>query len=188
VPLSGAAPDGSRLVVLRGETVIVLDPASGDVLVSDELAAAGTLTRVAFSADSRTMAVGSDSGRLFFLDAATLERVAPDRLVTAGFVIDLQMSPDGRLLAAMGTDGDVTLFDARTWRPYGKPVVDGLSWGFLSFTQASLRIYGGSGSDYELSTDPAEWVVAGCRIANTELTAEESAVILPGEPVEPTCG
>ena len=60
--------------------------------------------------------------------------------------------------------------------------------GFLSFTDDSLRIYGETGPDYELSTDPAEWVAAGCRIANTELTAEESAVILPGEPVEPTCG
>ena len=77
------------------------------------------------------MVLGSDSGRLYFLDVATLERVAPDRLVTAGFVIDLQLSPDGSMLAAMGTDGDVTLFDAATWRPYGKPVVDGLGWGFL---------------------------------------------------------
>ena len=113
--------------------------------------------------------------------------MAPDRLVTAGFVIDLQLSPDGSMLAAMGTDGDVTLFDAATWRPFGKPVVDGLGWGFLSFTEDSLRIYGEIGSDYELSTDPAEWVAAGCRTANTELTPEESAVILPGEPVEPTC-
>ena len=133
------------------------------------------------------MAVGSVSGRLYFLDVATLERVAPDRLVTAGFVTDLQLSPDGSILAAMGSDGDVTLFDAATWRPFGKPVVDGLGEGFLSFTQDSLRIYGETGADYELSTDPAQWAAAGCRIANTEFTAEESAVILPGEPVKPTC-
>ena len=187
LPLAGAAPDGSLLVVLRGETVILLDPASGDEVVSKELTGAGGLTRVAFSADSHTMAVGSVTGRLYFLDVATLERVAPDRRVTAGLVIDLQVSPDGSMLAAMGADGDVTLFDTTTWRPYGKPVVDGLGRGFLSFTDHSLRIYGEDGPDYELSTDPAEWVAAGCRIANTELTPEESAVILPGEPVEPTC-
>ena len=187
LPLSGAARDGSKLVVLRNETVLVLDPDSGDVVVSAELSGAGSLTRAAFSADGRTVVLGSDRGRLYFLDAQTLERVAPDRLVTAGFVIDLQLSPDGALLAAMGTDGDVTLFDAATWRPYGKPVVDGLGWGFLSFTDDTLRIYGEVGPDYELSTDPDEWVAAGCRVANTELTPEESAVILPGEPVEPTC-
>jgi WD40 repeat protein len=186
-PQAGAAPDGSRLVVLRNDTVVLLDPANGEEVVSADLTGAGILTRVVFSADSRTIALGSDSGRLFFLDATTLERVAPDRLVTAGFVIDLQLSPDGSMLAAMGTDGDVTLFDAATWRPLGKPVVDGLGWGFLSFTDDSLRMYGEVGPDYELSTDPAEWVATACRIANTEITAEESAVILPGEPVRPTC-
>ena len=82
--------------------------------------------------------------------------MAPDRLVTAGIVIDLQVSPDGSMLAAMGSDGDVTLFDTTTWRPYGKPVVDGLGLGFLSFTDDTLRIYGETGPDYELSTDPAD--------------------------------
>ncbi len=187
LPLSGVAPDGSRLVVLRGEKLILLDPATGKEVISEELAGAGTLTRVAFSADSHTLALGSASGRLYFLDVATLERAAPDRRVTAGLVVDLQVSPDGSMLAAMGADGDVTLFDPTTWRPYGKPVVDGLGRGFLSFTEDSLRIYGEDGLDYELSTDPTEWVAAACRVANTELTPEESAVLLPGEPVEPTC-
>ena len=90
-------------------------------------------------------------------------------------MIDLQVSPDGSILAAMGAEGDVTLFDPTTWRPFGKPVVDGLGKGFLSFTDDSLRMYGETGPDYELSTDPADWVAAGCRTANTELTPEESA-------------
>ena len=185
--LSGAAPDGSRLVLLRNARVILLDPDSGEEVASTEVPHEGSLTRVAFSADSRTLVLGSDSGRLFFLDAATLEPVAPARLVTSGFVVDVQLSPDGSILAAMGADGDVTLFDSTTWRPFGKPVVDGLGWGFLSFTGDTLRIYGEDGHDYELSTDPAAWVAAGCRLANTDLTPEESAVLLPGEPVEPTC-
>ena len=33
LPLAGAAPDGSLLVVLRGETLILLDPASGEEVV-----------------------------------------------------------------------------------------------------------------------------------------------------------
>ena len=62
LPLAGAAPDGSLLAVLRGETVILLDPASGEEVVSEELTGAGgALTRVVFSADSRTLAVGSQS-------------------------------------------------------------------------------------------------------------------------------
>ena len=42
-------------------------------------------------------------------------------------------------------------------------------------------------ADAAIGTDPAAWVEAACRVANTELTPEESALILPGEPVRPTC-
>ena len=41
LPLAGAAPDGSLLAVLRGETLILLDPASGDEVVSEELTGGG---------------------------------------------------------------------------------------------------------------------------------------------------
>ena len=90
------------------------------------------------------MVVGSASGHLHFLDAASLAPVAPARLVTASWVLDLQLSPDGRLLAVMGSDGDVTLYDTSTWRPYGKPFVDKLGWGFLAFDGDVLRVYGGA--------------------------------------------
>ncbi len=87
----------------------------------------------------------------------------------------------------MGSDGDVTLYDTSTWRPYGKPVLDELGWGFLVFDDDRLRVYGEFGADHEVDIDPQAWVEAGCRSANTTLTAAESAVILPGEPVAPTC-
>ena len=148
LPLAGAAPDGSRLVVLRSETVIVLDPASGEEVVSQELPDAAALTRVAFSADSRTMALGSVSGRLYFLDVATLERVAPDRLVTAGFVTDLQLSPDGSILAAMGSDGDVTLFDP----PRGGPSASRSSTGSARGSCRSPRTACGSTARPEPTT------------------------------------
>ena len=127
-----------------------------------------------FSADSRTLAVGSQSGRLYFLDGATLERVAPDRRLTAGIVIDLQVSPDGSILAAMGADGDVTLFDPTTWRPFGKPVVDGLGRGFLSFTDDSLRMYGETGPDYELVDGPRR--VGGGRVPDRQHRADARGV------------
>ena len=102
-------------------------------------------------------------------------------------MLDLQLSPDGRQLAVMGSDGDVTLYDTSTWRPYGKPVVDKLGWGFLSYDDDVLRVYGEFGADVEISADPRSWVTAGCRAANTRLTPAESAVILPSEPLAPTC-
>ncbi|MFC6422050.1 BTAD domain-containing putative transcriptional regulator [Ornithinimicrobium tianjinense] len=185
--LAAAADDDSRMAVLRGTSVVVLSGEDGAASASLDLPGTMALSRALYSADGQTLVVGSLSGRLHFLDAGTLRRVAPDRLVTAGYVVDLQRSPDGSTIAVMGSDGDVTLLDATTWRPYGKPVVDGLGWGFLAFDERQLRIYGELGPDAAIGTDPAAWVEAACRVANTDLTPEESALILPGEPVRPTC-
>jgi DNA-binding SARP family transcriptional activator/outer membrane protein assembly factor BamB len=187
-PLAGISRDGTRMAVTRGETVVTVDPGTGREIASKHLVGSRVAARPLYSEDGETLVVGTMSGHLSFLDADTLERVAPDRLVTAGFVLDAQLSPDGSVLAVMGTDGDVTLFDAASWKPYGKPVVDNLGWGFLTFTDAdTLRVYGEFGHDVEISVDPDVWVETACRVANTEFTPEESALILPGQPVEPTC-
>jgi WD40 repeat protein len=181
------SPDGTSVAVLRNDTVIVADARTGDELARTTLPDAEGLRRAAFSPDGSTLVLGSISGRIYFLDTRALDPVAPTRVVTAGFVLDLAFSPDRRVLAVMGTDGDTTLFDTATWRPYGRPVVDHLGWGFLSFEGETLRVYGQSGEPRELSTDPADWLAAACRAANTRFTAEESAVILPGQPVASTC-
>jgi len=180
------APDGERVVLLRGAQVVVAAATTGETLATTDLDDDG-LRRVAWSADGSTLVLGSLSGRLHFLNATTLEPVAVPRVVTAGFVLDVAFSPDSPVLAVMGTDGDTTLFDTTTWRPYGRPVVDHLGWGLLAFRGTQLGMYTESGAPREISTDPEEWVAAGCRASNTRFTPEESAVILPGEPVAPTC-
>jgi DNA-binding SARP family transcriptional activator len=181
------APDGSRVAVLRGDRVTLADAKTGETLATAELSKAEGLRRVIFTPDGSTIVAGSISGRLYFLDTTSLEAVAPERIVTAGFVLDLAVSPDERILAVLGTDGDTTLFDTATWRPYGRPVVDHLGWGLLTFQAERLRVYGQGGPPREISTEPADWLAAACRAANTSFTPEESAVILPGEPVASTC-
>ena len=56
-------------------------------------------------------------------------------VVTGGWVLDLATGPNGRFAASLGTDGDVLLWDAKTWRPMGKPLTDGLGWGWLHFSR-----------------------------------------------------
>jgi WD40 repeat protein len=185
--MTGISPDGTSIVLARNEEVLLLNADTGEMVQSTRLPGARILSDVVWSDDGNTVVLGSLSGRLYFLDGTTLATVAPERLVTAGFVLDLAVGPDGRMLAVMGTDGDVTLFDTGTWRPYGKPVVDGLGWGVLGFGDGTLRIRGELGPDYEIDLDLSSWVDSGCRVANTRFTPEESAVILPGEPVRPTC-
>ena len=92
------------------------------------------------------------------------------------------MSPDGRVLATLGTDGDLTLWDTTTWRPYGKPVVDEQAWGFIHFPDAeSVQVLFDTGRRVRLSVDREEWVAAACSAANRNLTADEAAIVLPGQ-------
>jgi hypothetical protein len=187
MPQAGFAPDGRTVVLLRNETVLVADAATGEVLAERELSDARMLLRAAWAADSSSIVLGSMTGRVYFLDAATLDPVAPQRLLTGGFVIDLEMNRNGDMLAAMGSDGDVTLFDTVSWRPYGKPVTDGLGWGFLSFEKASLHVFSERGSITTLGTEPSQWVERACVVANRNLSEEESQMIRPGKPNTAVC-
>ena len=85
----------------------------------------------AWTPDSSSLLVGSLTGRVHVLDAVSLEDSAPTRLITGGFVIDVEISEDGAVAATMGTDGDVLLWDARSWKPFGLPVLDHGQWGYL---------------------------------------------------------
>ena len=137
-----------------------------------------------------TVVVGSHDGRLFFLDA---ERGRPDavtRQVTGGYLLDLATSEDGAYLASLGGDGDITLWDTATWRPYGQPLTDDRGLGWISFAPGGkvLRAYYETGQVTEVDVDPASWVEAACRAANRELTADERAQVVPGQPARAACG
>ena len=181
------SPDGSRVLLQDGATVRLYDAADGRELASATLSDADQLMQSQWSADGRTLVLGSRTGRLYFLDGSTFDPVAPQRLVAAGFVLNLALSLDGSLLAVRGTDGDVTLFDTATWRPYGKPVTDGLGWGFLAFTPGQLHIFSEQGTVTTLAADPAAWVDAACRVANRDLSPEEFGLVNPGTPYRATC-
>ena len=188
---AAASPDGRLAALARNDEVVLVDLETGTV------ARAGRVTQeegqlvqaIAWSADSTTLVAGSDAGWLHVVSAETLEPVAPPRLITGGWILDLEVSPNGRILSSLGSDGDVTLWDTTTWRPYGQPVTDTGVWGWLTYTAdgRALRVFFEEVGVVEISTDPADWVKAACRAAGRNLTPEESAVILPGQPLSPTC-
>jgi DNA-binding SARP family transcriptional activator/WD40 repeat protein len=185
------SPDGRLAALARSNEIVIVDLASGQVVRRGPVASADDqlVQAIAWTSDSRTIAAGADDGRLHVVSADTLEPVAPARLITGGWVTDLEIAPDGRTMASIGSDGDVTLWDTTTWRPYGQPVTDDRAWGWLTFAAdgSDLRVFFEGGEVVQVSVEPAEWVAAACSAAGRNLTAEESAVILPERPLQPTC-
>jgi DNA-binding SARP family transcriptional activator/WD40 repeat protein len=185
------SPDGRWAALARNREIVVVDLTTGKV---DRRAAVAQqeddlVQTLAWSANSKTLVAGTSTGWLHVLSAAGLTAVAPPRHITGGWVRDLEVSPDGRLLASSGEEGDVMLWDTRTWRPYGQPVTDDQAVGWLTFSAdgRELRIFFEDQHVVQVSTSPGDWVTAACRAAGRNLTPAESAVILPGRPVRPTC-
>lgn len=181
------APGGDRAVLLRDTDLVVADLVDGTAATVRRLPDDHRAMSAAWGGDR--LAVGTIEGWLYVLDAATLDDAAPRRLITGGFVTDVETAPDGRTAATIGSDGDVLLWDTASWRPYGEPVLDDRGWGFLSFSSDSSELHVDLEEGRRATIDvlPADWVAAACAAANRDLTADESAIVRPGEPVRPTC-
>jgi DNA-binding SARP family transcriptional activator/WD40 repeat protein len=108
---------GARLLVLEAHTVSVLDARSLRPVSSLAITPAPTAPSFgAISPDGRSIAMGSSTGRVSFVDPST-GRARPGVGASTTPATTLTYSPDGRVLASAGNDNKVILWDPRTARP-----------------------------------------------------------------------
>jgi WD40 repeat protein len=159
---------------------------------------------VAFSADGRTLAAGSDDGAVLLWDVANPadpRRVGGLLAGHGGLVSSVAFSADGRTLAAGSDDGTVLLWEV------GDPADPRRLGGPLAGHSGPVSSVAFSGDGRTLATGSADntvilWNVSGlvqlravavdvaCQRAGRGLTSTEWAAIIPDRPDRhylPTC-
>lgn len=114
------SPDGTQLAVVGGQGAVhLLNLSTGARHTATQPDHDGTVRRMAFTPDGRTLAVvdiEADGDQFRLLDAAT-GRTQRTIKLSAQFLSAFTFSPDGRTLATVsGSRGSVTTWDVRTGR------------------------------------------------------------------------
>jgi hypothetical protein len=178
---------GHRIAVGTEHGVIVYDGATGAPLgeIRD-----GALQGVTITIADQLF-VSSLGGELTQYD---LETLRPIRSFggSRGFVQEVYSSLDGSLIAVRGGDRSVTLFDVDSGVRIGTPIEipnDQESLVALSEQGDRMAIGGGDEAGVQIwNLDPAQWVVAACRLAGRNLTRDEwSSHIGDLAPYRATC-
>jgi WD40 repeat protein len=105
--------DGRMLAAAAGETVDLIETATGKVLQS--LKSADTLTSVSFSPDGSRLATASYDRSARVFDVSTGKQLWNS--AQNGVVLAIAFSPDGRYLTTGGLDKTVRMFDAASGLP-----------------------------------------------------------------------
>ena len=114
VRLTGA---GARLLVVDAHSISVFGASPVRRLSSATITPAPAApSATAISPDGGTVAVGSHTGQVSFVDPAT-GHARPGTGAHGSAVTSLTYSPDGRAVASTGTGNTVTIWDPQTARP-----------------------------------------------------------------------
>jgi WD40 repeat protein len=120
------SPDGRRLASAQGGTVQIWDTGTGNVL-GTFTGHRGYTTRLAFSADGRTLAAsGEDEEKVLFWEVGTGE-VRFEVSGHSGAIKGMAFSPDGRRFATGGNDTTCLVWDYWSLPVAREPVVAKLS-------------------------------------------------------------
>jgi WD40 repeat protein len=102
----------------------------------------------------------------------------------------LEFTPDGTMLASAGQDGAVALWDVDTQNPIGTSLpVEPDSYVAADLSRDGSRLFAASLTRRAVRWDvaPEAWKRHACRVAGRELTQQEWADALPGQPYRTVC-
>ncbi|MFE5618323.1 trypsin-like peptidase domain-containing protein [Streptomyces sp. NPDC056524] len=187
------SPDGRTLATVNASffdtTVGLWDVATSKrrTVLSDH---ADSVNSVAYSPDGRVFATASSDGTVLLWDVATAKRL--DTFTGHGdnnVMFSVAFSPDGRTLAA-ASDSTVLLWDTASGKELTVLTGHAEAVRALAFSPDG-RTLATAGADHTVRlwayTAPDAAITTICGIVARDLTPEERAIYLPGQPLEPIC-
>lgn len=182
--------DGRELVAVGccepGSTVVAWDARSGRQLFSRSLP--GHAQPMAIAPDSRTVGIGTQDGKVLFLNPRSGKPVQPPLQAAAGNIDYVSFSADGRSLAVGAADNAVSVWDLRSRKRLGNPFgpYPGTIPATLFEPNGRLLIVLLENA-IEWPTDVRTWERFACQAAGRNLTHAEWADLLPNRPYRRVC-
>jgi WD40 repeat protein len=132
---------GARLLVVDAHSVSAFDASPVRRLRSAAITPAPVaVSAAAISPDGATVAVGSPTGQVSFVDPST-GRARSGTGARSSAVTTLTYSPDGRAVASTGTDNKVIIWDPRTARPAKVLAAPAEQAQFVAFSPHRTMLY-----------------------------------------------
>lgn len=107
------SPDGTRIAMSVGDTLLLRDATTGEILVELKDAHDNTIVNLAYSPDGTLILTGSSDKTARLWEAATLAPVATLEGHTS-YVNGVAFSPDGSRIVTGGSDKSTRLWDVAT--------------------------------------------------------------------------
>ncbi len=197
------SPDGTTLAAAGASWKVSLWDVPGDRAIRDQLDAGDRITDIAWSPNSRLLAVASEFGgahapgasqalnnKVVVWDVTHRSPIGEPLLGGDSGMTAAAFSPDGSILAAGDYSGVIRIWDAETLAPLGERIASGTSnVAALRFSPDGRTLASGHGDGqvqlWEM--DPEAWIDRLCTAANRNLSESEWAEFVGEVDYQATC-